>query len=236
MHSSAFIDRVRGRLIVSCQPVVGGPFDATPFVVAFARAALDGGAAGLRIEGAANIAAVCAATSAPVIGLIKRDLADSPVRITPSVADARAIIAAGAHMVAFDATRRPRPEPVADLIAAVRAGGALSLADCATAEEGRAALAAGADFVSSTLSGYTGGPELNGPDLALVAALRQVTRNVIAEGRIRAPEEAAAAICAGALAVVVGSAITRPEMVTEWFAEAIARSADAAGAAAAERG
>ena len=230
MATAALSERVRGRLIVSCQPVVGGPLDATPFVVAFARAALAGGAAGLRIEGVANIAAVRAATGAPIIGLVKRDLADSPVRITPTVADARAIVAAGADIVAFDATRRERPAAVADLAAAVRAAGALSMADCATADEGRAALADGADFVSSTLSGYTGGPEPDGPDLALVAALAGLTRHVIAEGRIRTPEEAAAAMHAGALAVVVGSAITRPEMVTGWFADAVAAAAPAADA------
>lgn len=222
MSAAVFTRQVRGRLIVSCQPVVGGPFDAAPFVVAFARAALAGGAAGLRIEGLENIAAVRAATDAPVIGLLKRDLADSPVRITPTAAEARAIVAAGADMVAFDATRRGRPEPVAALAAAIRDAGALSLADCATVDEGYDALAAGADFVGSTLSGYTGGPEPEEPDLALVAALAALCGNVVAEGRIRTPNQAAAAIRAGALTVVVGSAITRPEMVTGWFAAAIA--------------
>jgi putative N-acetylmannosamine-6-phosphate epimerase len=217
--------KIRHRLVVSCQPVPQGPLDHASMVVAMALACLDGGAAGLRIESVGNVAAVRQATAAPLIGLIKRDLADSPVRIMPTAADATALVEAGADIVAFDATRRARPEPVTALIAAIHAKGALAMADCADLEDGIAALAAGADLVGSTLSGYTGGPEPEAPDLDLVASLRRHTEFVIAEGRIRAPEQAAAAIRAGAHAVVVGSAITRPEHVTAWFAGAIGTAA-----------
>ena len=225
MLSAEFAEHVRGRLIVSCQPVIGGPLDATQFVVAFALAALDGGAAGLRIEGVQNIAAVRAATDAPIIGLVKRDLVDSQVRITPAVEDVQGIVTAGADLVAYDATLRARPRATADLIAAARDAGRVTMADCASVADARAALAEGADFVGSTLSGYTGGLEPKGPDLALVRQLRELTPNVIAEGRIRAPEEAAAAISAGAMTVVVGSAITRPELVTSWYAAEVERAA-----------
>lgn len=230
MKLERFVEIVRGRLIVSCQPVVGGPLDSTPYVVAFAMAALDGGAVGLRIEGIENIAAVRAATGAPIIGLVKRDLADSPVRISPFVEDVAAIAAAGADVVAFDATQRDRPFPMRDLLAAAHGGGALAMADCSAVDEGAAAIRAGCDIVGTTLAGYTGGAEPETPDLDLVGALRQITPNVIAEGRIRTPEAAAAAISAGALSVVVGSAITRPEMVTDWFAVAIARAAGSGAA------
>ncbi len=186
-----------------------------------ALACLDGGAAGLRIESVRHVAAVRQATEVPVIGLTKRELPDSPVRITPTTADATALIEAGADIVAFDATRRVRPEPVATLIGAIHAKGALAMADCAELEDGIAALAAGADLVGSTLAGYTGGAEPEAPDLELVRHLRRHTPFVIAEGRIRLPEQAAAAIRAGSHAVVVGSAITRPEHVTAWFARAI---------------
>lgn len=219
---SDVLDILRGRLIVSCQPVPGGPLDRPAFVAAFALAALDGGAAGLRIEGTANLAAVRAATRAPVIGLIKTDLPDSPVRITPFATQVQALVAAGADIVAVDATDRPRPVPVADLLSAIRATGALAMADCATAEEGRAAAALGFDILGSTMSGYTGGAEPEDPDLALVADLAATGRFVIAEGRYRTPAQAAAAMAAGATAVVAGSAITRPEHVTAWFAAAIA--------------
>ena len=214
------------RLIVSCQPVAGGPMDNAAMVVGFAEAALAGGAAGLRVEGAGYVAAVRAATDAPIIGLVKRDIEHSPVRITPWLADVVALAVAGADITAFDATARPRPTAVPDLIKAIHATGRLAMADCATADEARAALDAGADIVGSTLSGYTGdAPPPSEPDLDLVAALRRLTPRVIAEGRIRTPEQAAEALRRGAWAVVVGSAITRAEHVTGWFAEALAAAA-----------
>ena len=219
---------LRNRLIASCQPVVRGPMDRPEIVAAMALAALDGGAAGLRIEGLRNVEVVRAATQAPIIGLVKRDLDDSPVRITPFQRDVAAVIAAGADIVAVDATLRSRPEPVAALLEAIRSGGALAMADCATREDGEAAEAAGFDLIGTTMSGYTGaGAAPDGPDLALVEALRDLGRPVVAEGRYHRPEQAAAAIRAGAFAVVVGSALTRIEHVAGWFADAIA--AEAAG-------
>ncbi|WP_280938368.1 putative N-acetylmannosamine-6-phosphate 2-epimerase [Xaviernesmea rhizosphaerae] len=208
-------------LVVSCQPVPGGPMDTAEAVVGFARAALAGGARALRIESVAYVRAVRAAVSAPIIGLVKRDLSDSPVRITPFLSDVEGLIEAGADIIAFDATDRPRPVPVAELAAAVRAAGRLSMADCACVEDGRRALALGVDFLGTTMSGYTGGPEPVAPDLELIAAFRAMTPDVIAEGRIRTPEQAAAAVAAGAAAVVVGSAITRTEHATGWFLEAV---------------
>ncbi len=109
--SEAIFDRLRGRLIVSCQPVPGSPFDNVASVVAYAQAVGASGASGLRIEGAANVTAVVQAGDLPVIGLIKRDLDDSPVRITPFLEDVKALCDAGAAIVAVDATDRPRPFP-----------------------------------------------------------------------------------------------------------------------------
>ena len=97
------------------------------------------------------------------------------------------------------------------------------MADCATREEGEIAAAAGFDLLGTTLSGYTGEAVVpDGPDLALVEAMRDLGLPVIAEGRYHRPEQAAAAIRAGAFAVVVGSALTRIEHVTGWFVDAIA--------------
>lgn len=224
---------LRNGLIVSCQPVPGGPMDNAACVTGFALAALEGGACGLRIESVAYVGAVRRATDAPLIGIVKHDLEGYAVRITPTVAHVRALCGAGADIVAVDATRRPRPEPLAELIAAVHAGGALAMADCADIEDARAALALGADFVGSTLAGYTGpGPEPEVPDLALVAAMRGLTERVVAEGSIRTPLQAMQALEAGAMTVVVGSAITRTEHVTSWFRAAM----DAAEAPRAARG
>jgi N-acetylmannosamine-6-phosphate 2-epimerase/N-acetylmannosamine kinase len=213
-----------GALIASCQPVPGGPTDTADFVVGFARAARDGGARGLRVEGVSNVAAVAASCALPVIGLVKRDLDATSVRITPFLDDAVALARAGARIVAFDATRRTRPVPVAAMVAAIHDAGALAMADIAGIDEARCAVDAGADILGTTLSGYTGpGPVPAMPDLALVrgcAALAAVP--VFAEGRYNSPRLAAAAMLAGADAVVVGSAITRPEHVAAWFVRAVA--------------
>ncbi len=215
------LEHLRGGLIVSCQPVTGGPMDRPDIVAAMALAALDGGAVGLRIEGLANVRAVRAVTSAPIIGLIKRDLADSPVRITPFVQDVRDLAAAGADIIAFDATNRQRPSTIAELTAAIRETTRLAMADCATAADGRLAHTLGAEILGSTMSGYMGGPVPHGPDLDLVAALALIGGFVVAEGRYHVPALAAQAMSNGADAVVAGSAITRTEHVTSWFVEAI---------------
>lgn len=217
----ANLEQLRGGLVVSCQPVPGGPMDRPEIVTAFALAGLAGGAAGLRIEGVTNLRAVRAATTAPIIGLVKRDLEGSPVRITPLLEDVRTLAAAGADIIAFDATRRPRPVPAAELVAEIRACGKLAMADCATVEDGQTARAMGVEILGSTMSGYVGGPVPEMPDLSLVRALSTMGAFVLAEGRYHVPALAAQAIRAGADAVVAGSAITRTEHVTSWFVEAI---------------
>ncbi|MFJ6750658.1 MULTISPECIES: putative N-acetylmannosamine-6-phosphate 2-epimerase [unclassified Streptomyces] len=216
---------LRGRLIVSCQAPPGSPLRDTGTMVRMARAAAAEGAAAIRANGADDVAAIAAALPGmPVIGLWKDG--DAGVRLTPTVRHALAVVEAGAAVVAADATDRPRPDGsrFADLVGAVHAAGALVMADVATFDEGVAAAAAGADLVSTTLSGYAPGPpRQEGPDLDLIAALAPaVACPVVAEGRIRTPEEAAAALARGAHAVVVGTAITAPGALTARFAAALA--------------
>jgi len=219
------IDDLRNGLMVSCQPVPGGPMDNPETVVAFALAALAGGARALRIESLAYLRAVRPATTAPIVGIIKDDRDDTAVRITPTVEQAIALCDAGADIVAFDGTRRPRPASIADLIAAIASRGRLTMADCSNLDDARAALAAGADLVGTTLSGYTGGPEPTVPDFDLISAIRELTPNVIAEGRIHTPDQAAEALRRGAFCVVVGSALTRTEHATSWFKAAVDNAA-----------
>lgn len=221
--SDRVVESLAGALVASCQPVPGGPTDSVDFVVAFALAAIAGGARGLRIEGVRNVEAVATATGLPIIGLVKRDLTDSAVRITPFVEDAVALARAGARIVAFDATDRARPTPVRAMVQAIHDAGALAMADISSLDEAKAALATGADIVGTTLSGYVGpGPVPDGPDIALVSDCARLGLPVFAEGRLNTPDLAAAARRAGATAVVVGSAITRPEYIAEWFSMAIA--------------
>lgn len=217
-------------LIVSCQPVKGGPMDRAEMVVGFALAALDGGAAALRIESAAYVAAVRAKTESAIIGLVKRDLDDSPVRITPYIEDVDALAEAGADIIAYDATQRLRPVATRTLIERIHAHGRVAMADCSILADAEQALSEGVDVVGSTLAGYTGPVEPTEPDLALVAAMRHLTPHVVAEGNIRTPAQAQRALVAGASMVVVGSAITRPEYVTSWFRSALDEAIAGAGA------
>ncbi|MEM7025088.1 MAG: putative N-acetylmannosamine-6-phosphate 2-epimerase [Pseudomonadota bacterium] len=221
---SPALERLAGGLIVSCQPVVGGPLDDVIFVRALALATQTGGARGLRIEGAANVNAVVAACDLPVIGIVKRDLPDSQVRITPWERDVADLLDAGAGIIAYDATIRERPCPTAQLVQRIHNGSALAMADCASVADGRQALVEGADLLATTLSGYVDASgDDDPPDLDLVADLAKLGAFVVAEGRYRRTEEVEAAVAAGADAVVVGSAITRPEHVTAWFASAMQR-------------
>ncbi len=217
------LETLKGGFVASCQPVTGGPMDRTDIIVAMAQAAVAGGAQGLRIEGVDNLRAVRRAVDVPIIGLTKRDLRATAVRITTSVEDAVALVAAGADIVAYDATDRPALSPRSDIVAAIVAGGALAMADCATVADARAALAQGAAIIGTTLSGYTeataGASPL--PDLALVAAFAGLDAFVMAEGRYNAPDLARQAIEAGADCVTVGSAITRVEHIAAWFAAAV---------------
>ena len=217
-----------GGLVVSCQPVPGGPLDRADFVLAMAQAAAASGARALRIEGAARVRLVSASQPLPVIGIVKRDLPDSAVRITPWLEDVDALCRAGAAVVAVDATERLRPVSVAMLFERIRAHGCRAMADCATLAEGLAARDLGFDWIGSTLSGYTEATACADdapPDWVLVRALRTQGCRVVAEGRIRSPAEAARALAEGAHAVTVGSAITRVEHVTAWFVSAMAGAA-----------
>lgn len=213
---------LRGRLVVSCQPVDGGPMDDDEVVARLARAAVAGGAAAVRIEGARRLAVVRQAVQVPIVGIVKRDLSDSPVRITPWLQDVQALVAAGADVVAVDVTDRARPVAVAALREAIQAQGALAMADASCEADALQAWASGFAVVGTTLSGYTGGPLPVGPDLALVQRLAARGCRVMAEGRYDTPAQAAQALRAGAWAVTVGSALTRLEVATGWFAAAMA--------------
>lgn len=220
---SDILARLRGGLVVSCQPVDGGPMDSPSIVAAMAAAAVAGGAAALRIEGVDNLRAARKAVTVPIIGIIKRDLADSPVRITPFVEDVAALAASGGDIIAVDGTDRQQPAATADLLQAIHATGCLAMADCATASDGAACKALGFDILGTTLSGYTAETVTDepDPDFALIRAFRALGGFTMAEGRFNTPELAARALAAGADAVTVGTALTRLEVMTGWFAAAL---------------
>jgi N-acylglucosamine-6-phosphate 2-epimerase len=222
-----FITQVRGRLIVSCQALPHEPLYGSAIMARMAVAATQGGAAAIRANTPQDIAAIHAAVTLPIVGLYKVDVPGYDVYITPRLSDAVAVAEAGASVIAVDATQRPRPEyeSLADYIAAIHAATGLPvMADISTFDEGMAAAAAGADIVSTTMSGYTPySPAEPGPDLELVRRLAAVLAvPLVAEGRYHTPEQVAQALAGGATAVVVGGAITRPQEITHRFVSAIA--------------
>ncbi len=212
---------LRGGLVVSCQPVEGGPLDHDETVSRLAQAAVAGGARALRLEGARRLACVRPSVQVPIVGIVKRDLADSPVRITPLRQDVLALAQAGADVIAVDATHRTRPCALDELLRTIHEQGCLAMADASCWADGWAAWQMGFDIIGTTLSGYTGGPAPAQPDLVLVAELAQQGCRVMAEGRYDTPERAAQAIQAGAWSVTVGTALTRLELMTAGFAQGL---------------
>ena len=217
MHQ--LIANLKGKLIVSVQAYPGEPMRHPETMAQIARAAEIGGAAAIRCQGLSDISAIKGRVDVPVIGLWKEG--HEGVYITPSLRHARACVMAGSDIVALDATGRPRLDGLsfAETVAALREDGTLVMADCGSFEDAQRAVDAGVDIVSTTLAGYTGDRvKTDGPDLELlrevVAAFPDVP--VICEGRVHTPEQAAAAIEAGAFAVIVGTAITHPTSIRAW--------------------
>ncbi|MGD9684742.1 MAG: N-acetylmannosamine-6-phosphate 2-epimerase [Candidatus Obscuribacterales bacterium] len=236
MVSEKVYDKVKalqGGLIVSCQASTGEPLCKPDHIVALCLTVINGGADALRLEGVDNIRAVRAVTELPIIGITKTDGLTAEERlekvfITPTFEDARRVAEAGADIIALDATARPRPDGLSleETIALVhRELDKPVWADVATLEEGTAAFAAGSDIVSTTLFGYTSyclADETDGPSFDLLRGLVEaVTVPVILEGRVWHTEDVERAIEAGAYAVVVGSAITRPHLITRRFRQAL---------------
>lgn len=226
---SSTLRRLRGGLITSCQAYPGEPMRRPETMAQIAESAVRGGAVGIRAQGIADVSLIHERVAAPQIGLWK--VGADGVFITPTLAHAVDVANAGAEIVAIDGTRRERPDgrTLADTVRQFREeSDALLMADIGSITDGRAAVEAGVDCLSTTLCGYTGErPKTNGPDLEVLAELvAEVDLPVFAEGRIHTPAQASACRDAGAYAVVVGTAITHPETITGWFAASILRNGD----------
>lgn len=226
--NKGLLQKLKGGLIVSCQAEEGSPLYGPHYMAAMARAAALGGAVAIRANGPADIEAIKKAVSSPVIGIYKKKFPDSEVYITPTFAEAEAVLRAGAEIIALDGTARTRPGglDLPGLLKRIKEEwGALVMADISVLEEGLQAAAYGADIVATTLAGYTPySKRMEGPDLELIEALASsLAIPVIAEGRITSPEQARAALERGAYAVVVGRAITSPQFITELFVKGIGK-------------
>lgn len=232
MHLTRYksIQRMKGGLIVSVQADPGTPLDRPDMIAAMAESVDVPGCVGLRINGPKNISAVRAVSTLPIIGIYKTYDENGRVRITPTFEMAQELVHAGADIVAIDGSHHVQQaeETLSQRIQRIHVELCCPvMADISNFEEGIEAASAGADIVATTLSGYTNPPfasPFDPPDLDLVQRLSQkLFVPVICEGRINTPDLARKALEAGAYAIVVGSAITRPQHIVQMFLNAIGR-------------
>lgn len=228
MTKESIVDRIYKGVIVSCQALKHEPLYGADIMARMAIAAEIGGAVAIRANYPEDIHAIRQAVQLPVIGLKKVHYDDSDAYITPTLKEVGEVVKAGADIVAIDCTKviKPGNKTTRDFIKEIRDNfQTIILADISTYEEAVDAREAGADMISTTLSGYTPySPQIEGPDFELVERLaKTMDIPVIAEGRIWTPEEAVKALELGAYAVVVGTAITRPQEITKRFTRAVSK-------------
>ncbi|KRL65596.1 N-acetylmannosamine-6-phosphate 2-epimerase [Companilactobacillus versmoldensis] len=224
-----FLKKVQGHLIVSCQALAGEPLHSSFIMSRMARAAKQAGSVAIRCNSIVDIQAIQDETHLPIIGLNKVDYDDSPVYITPTMKEMRAVASTGAEVVACDVTgqKRPHDEKLADIVDQMRQEfpDTLLMADTATIENVQEAEQLGFDVIGTTMHGYT--PDTDGMNVAdndfqyLKEVLAATSKPVIAEGKVDTPEKASRCIELGCHAVVVGGAITRPLEIAGKFIKAV---------------
>lgn len=222
------IKRLKNKVVVSVQAMPSEPLYLEKCMVAMMKSVVKGGAGALRVAGARDVKNAKHLFDIPVIGLTKPEVIPQNFReivyITPTVKDVIELINAGADIVAFDGTSRKRPQDctLEEIIKHIKINKRISMADISTLEEGLNCAELGADILSTTLSGYTTQSPMvsDEPDFKLLEELvKQTDKPVVLEGRIWVPEQVNKAFELGAYAVVIGSAITRPQLITKRFVQ-----------------
>ena len=221
------VENLKGKIIVSSQAMPNEPLYEEKCMLAMMKSVVNGGAEGLRLAGVRDVKLAKKHFNLPIIGLTKPDTLPpnwkEVVYITPTKEDAQSLIDAGADIIAFDGTMRPRPDcNLKDIIDLIHSSNKIAMADISTIEEGLNAEKLGADLISTTLAGYTleSGEPTEGPDYKLLKALvDNLQKPIVLEGRIWEPAEVKKAFKIGAYCVVIGSAITRPQLITKRFIE-----------------
>ncbi len=221
------LEKIKGTVVVSVQAMPYEPLYLEKCMVAMMKSVINGGAGALRVAGVRDITNAKRLFNVPIIGITKPeripDNFKEIVYITPTVKDVLDVINAGADIVAFDGTQRKRPngEKLEDLIKYIHINKRLAMADISTLEEGLKVAELGVDIISTTLAGYTiesANSPSDKPDFELLEQLsKSVNIPLILEGRIWAPSQVDKAFELGAHAVVIGSAITRPQLITKKF-------------------
>ena len=223
------IEALKGKLIVSCQALPNEPLHSSFIMGRMALAAKEGGAKGIRANTAKDIAEIKKNGDLPIIGIVKRDYPDSEIYITPTMREIRELMEVKPDIIALDATDRLRPEgrTLDEFFLEIKKAypNQLFMADCATYEECVHADQLGFDFVGTTMVGYTPaskGLKIDADDFKILRdVLKSVKHRVICEGNIDSPEKARHVLDLGAYCVVVGSSITRPQLITRKYTQAI---------------
>ena len=223
------VEALKGKLIVSCQALENEPLHSSFIMGRMAAAAQEGGAAGIRANTAEDIREIQSTVDLPVIGIVKRDYPDCQVYITPTMKEVEELMEVKPDIIALDATGALPPDgrSLDDFFTELKRDypDQLWMADCSTVEEAMHADALGFDFIGTTMVGYTPqsrGDKIEANDFDILRAIIDKARHrVIAEGNINTPEKARRVIDLGAFAVVVGSIITRPQLITRAFARAL---------------
>ncbi|MGL4524689.1 MAG: N-acetylmannosamine-6-phosphate 2-epimerase [Spirochaetia bacterium] len=229
MNKKELLESLQGQLIVSCQALPDEPLH-SPFIMGrLALAAQQGGAKGIRANTVADIQAIKESVDLPIFGIIKEVYADCPVFITPTMKEIDALVRVGVEVIACDATSRTRPggQTLAQLMQEIKRQypDQLLMADIATLEEAQHAQDLGFDFIATTLHGYT--QQTQDMDVAyndfefLKQVIEAVRVPIVAEGKVDTPEKATRVKALGVHCLVVGSAITRPQLITEKFVQAL---------------
>ncbi len=229
MTKQELFERIKGKVIVSCQAVPGEPLyvEEKSIMYLMARAAKRAGTPMIRTSSIRDVVAIREETGLPVIGLIKVQYDGFESYITPTMKEVDALVEAGSDIIALDCTDQKRGDgkSISEFIREVREKypDAVLMADISTYEEGVNAWKLGMDLVGTTMSGYTAhSVKLDGPDYELVRKLSAtVDIPVIGEGRVHSPGQAVEMLDAGAYAVVVGGAITRPLEIAQRFIRAV---------------
>lgn len=225
------INGIKGHLIVSCQALPEEPLHSSFIMGRMALAAKEGGAAGIRANSVEDIEEIKKNVDLPVIGIIKQDYPDNGVRITPTMKEVDSLMAMEdkPEIIALDATDRIRPDgkTLDEFFAECKEKypDQKWMADCSTVEEALHADRIAFDFIGTTLVGYTPeseGDQIEADDFKIIRDILQESRHpVIAEGNIDTPEKVRRVIDLGCYSVVVGSIITRPQLITKRFTQAL---------------
>ncbi|HJC82671.1 MAG TPA: N-acetylmannosamine-6-phosphate 2-epimerase [Candidatus Anaerostipes avicola] len=223
------IKQLKGKLIVSCQALPEEPLHSSFIMGRMALAAKEGGAAGIRANTREDIREIQSQVDLPVIGIVKQNYEGCDVYITPTMKEVDQLMEVKPEIIALDATEAERPGglPLDEFLHQIKEKypEQLWMADCSTVEEALHADELGFDFIGTTLVGYTKQSrdlKIEANDFEVLRTiLDQVKHPVIAEGNVNTPEKARRVLELGAYSVVVGSAITRPQLITKSFTEAL---------------